>query len=49
MGQPSGVEGLEVDGTVDEVLTGSLGEIRATLDEILERREVVSGGEEAAP
>jgi hypothetical protein len=43
------LDGLEVGGTVDEVLRGRLEEVRATLDDILERREVVSGGEEPAP
>jgi len=43
------LEGLEVGGTVDEALRGRLEEIRATLDDILQRREEVTGGEEAAP
>jgi hypothetical protein len=43
------LDGLEVGGTVDEVLRGRLEEVRASLDDLLERREVVSGGEEPAP
>jgi hypothetical protein len=45
----SGSEGLEVGGTVDEALRGRLEEVRATLAEILERRQLVSGREEPAP
>ncbi len=40
------LEGLEVGDTVDEVLRGRLEEVRATLEEILERSE--GGGERAA-
>jgi hypothetical protein len=43
------LDGLQVGGTVDEALRGRLEAVRATLDEILQPREVVSGGEEAAP
>jgi hypothetical protein len=43
------LEGLEVGGTVDEALRGRLEEVRTTLDDILQRRELVTGGEEAAP
>jgi chromosome segregation ATPase len=41
------LEGLEVGETVDEQLRGRLEEIRASLEEILERQEVESGDEEA--
>jgi hypothetical protein len=43
------LDGLQVGGTVDEVLRGRLEAVRASLDEILARREVVSGGEGVAP
>jgi hypothetical protein len=42
------LEGLQVGGTVDEALRGRLEEVRTTLEEILERRELVSGAEEGA-
>jgi hypothetical protein len=35
----SALEGLEVGDTVDEALVGRLGEVRATLEDILERSE----------
>ena len=43
------LDGLPVGGTVDEALRGRLEAVRATVDEILQPREVVSGDEEAAP
>src|ERR671932_2659168 len=43
------LDGLQVGGTVDEALRGRLEQVRATLDEILAPREVVSSGEQAAP
>jgi hypothetical protein len=43
------LDGLQVGGTVDEALRGRLEAVRATLDEILQPPEVVSGQEEAAP
>jgi DNA anti-recombination protein RmuC len=43
------LDGLQVGGTVDEALRGRLEAVSATLDEILQPREVVSGDEEAAP
>jgi hypothetical protein len=43
------LHGLQVGGTVDEALRGRLEQVRATLDDILARREVVSSGEQAAP
>jgi DNA anti-recombination protein RmuC len=40
---------LQVGATVDEALRGRLQNVRTTLDEVLQGREVVGGGEEAAP
>ena len=39
------LDGLQVGGTVDEVQRGRLEAVRATLDQILRPRGVVSGGE----
>jgi DNA anti-recombination protein RmuC len=39
------LDGLQVGGTVDEVLRGRLEAVRGTLDEILQPGGVVSGGE----
>ncbi len=43
------LDGLEVGGTVDEALRGRLQQIRATLEDVLQSRDVVSAGEEAGP
>jgi hypothetical protein len=43
------LDGLEIGGTVDEVLRGRLEELRTTLDDLLARRGAVTGDEEAAP
>ena len=43
----SALEGLEVGETVDEALLGRLGEVRAALEDVLERTE--RGVEGAAP
>jgi exonuclease VII small subunit len=43
----SALEGLEVGETVDETLLGRLGEVRAALEDVLERTE--RGVEGAAP
>jgi DNA anti-recombination protein RmuC len=40
---------LQVGATVDEALRGRLQTVRATLDGVLQGREVVGGGEEAGP
>jgi hypothetical protein len=41
--------GLEVGDTVDEVLRGRLEEVRTSLEDILARQEVESGGKEGIP
>lgn len=40
---------LQVGGTVDEALRGSLQKVRGALEEVLQGRDAVGGGEEAAP
>jgi hypothetical protein len=43
------LDGLQVGTTVDEALRERLQNVRAALDGVLQGREVVGGGEEAAP
>jgi len=44
----SALEGLQVGGTVDEALLGSLGEVRAALEDVLERSDRAVGAAQEA-
>src|ERR687897_2522170 len=43
------LEGLEVGGTVDETLRGRLAQVHASLENVLQSRDVVNAGEDAGP
>ena len=43
------LEGLEVGGTVDETLRGRLEQVHASLEDVLQSRDVVNAGEDAGP